>query len=89
VHHARATTIHVALRCEGPQLCLTVCDDGVGFTAQPVGSLLADGHLGLALLEQRVRDLGGTLEIVTGPGSGTTIAVRVPILMTGTEVACS
>ena len=73
---------------EGAHLCLTVCDDGVGFTVQPVGALREAGHLGLALLEQRVCDLGGTLQIVTSPGSGTTIAVRVPIPMAGAEDGC-
>jgi signal transduction histidine kinase len=85
VHHARATTVHLKLWREGEHLWLTVCDDGVGFTVQPVGALLAAGHLGLALLEQRVGDLGGTLQIVTSPGSGTTIDVRVPIPMASAE----
>ena len=70
---------------EGAHLCLTVRDDGVGFTVQAVGALLAAGHLGLALLEQRVGDLRGTLQIVTSPGSGTTIAVRVPQPMASAE----
>jgi len=53
VRHARAATIHVSLRLDGNDVCLSVRDDGDGFTMQPIGALLASGHLGLALLQQR------------------------------------
>jgi len=79
VRHAHAATIHVTLCREDGCLRLSVRDDGDGFTAQPIGNLLADGHLGLALLDQRARDLNGTLTITTAPGAGTSIAVRMPL----------
>jgi signal transduction histidine kinase len=53
VRHARDATIHVSLRLDGDDVCLSVRDDGDGFTMQPIGALLASGHLGLALLQQR------------------------------------
>ncbi len=80
VRHARAATIHVSLRLDGGEMCLCVRDDGDGFTMQPIGALLASGHLGLALLQQRAHDLGGTLELSTAPGSGTSVTVRAPAL---------
>ncbi len=78
VRHARATTIRVSLCLEGNDVCLSVRDDGDGFTMQPIGALLASGHLGLALLQQRAHDLGGTLELSTATGSGTSVTVRAP-----------
>ena len=78
VRHAKATSITVALACVGDDLRLTVCDNGQGFTPRVVSDLLAAGHLGLALLEERVRALEGTVTLTTAAGQGTTVEVRVP-----------
>lgn len=85
LRHADARTIRVALCLDGERLSLTVCDDGAGFTAQPIGDLLAAGHLGLALMQQRARDLGGTLEMSAVRGGGATVTARVPVAITGAE----
>ena len=37
------------------------------------------GGLGLISLEERVRLVGGTIQILTGPGQGTELHVRVPV----------
>jgi len=78
LEHAQASTINLTLRWEGADLCLTVRDDGRGFMLQPVSAFLRDGHLGLALLHERVNELRGTLAIITAPGCGATVEVRVP-----------
>ncbi len=78
VRHAKATRITVALACAGDELRLTVCDNGQGFTPRVVSDLLTSGHLGLALLEERVRALEGTVTLTTAAGQGTTVEVRVP-----------
>jgi PAS domain S-box-containing protein len=54
---------------------LTVSDAGRGFDPEHVRD---KGGLGLISLEERVRLIGGTLQIVTGPGRGTHLRVRVP-----------
>ncbi len=78
VRHAKATRITVALACVGDDLRLTVCDNGQGFTPREVSDLLTSGHLGLALLQERVRALEGTVTLTTAAGQGTTVEVRVP-----------
>ncbi len=78
LRHARATTLRVGLVRAGEQVRLCVRDDGVGFVRASTAALLARDHLGLALLEQRARELGGEVEIVTTPGQGTTVVVTVP-----------
>ena len=57
---------------------LEVSDDGCGF--DPAGHLEApcNGHIGLASVEHRVHALGGSMEIVAGPETGTDVSVRLP-----------
>ena len=56
-------------------LLLAVADDGVGF--DPDGPSRG-GHLGLASMRERVRLVGGTLDIESAPGRGTTVIAWVP-----------
>ena len=53
---------------------LTVCDQGDGFDP---GSSYA-GHLGLSLMRARAAETGGTFEVTSTPGTGTTVRVAVP-----------
>ncbi len=74
--HARAARAEVtaASRVEG--LRLTVRDDGTGF--EPVEANAQPGHYGLLGIRERVRLAGGTFEIDTRPGAGTTLRIHVP-----------
>jgi two-component system NarL family sensor kinase len=76
--HARAGT--VAVRVAAPQgaVRLTVADDGVGLPHERLEHALAEGHIGLAAATERVRALGGDVEIESAPGGGTMIAVVLP-----------
>ena len=51
---------------------LTVGDNGIGFRPQAEHP----GHLGLHTMRERADDLGWRLDIVSSPGSGTTVRVR-------------
>jgi signal transduction histidine kinase len=53
---------------------LEIRDDGLGFDAG------ADfpGHLGLRSMRERAARLGGTLEVSSSPGLGTTVRARIP-----------
>jgi two-component system NarL family sensor kinase len=53
---------------------LVVEDDGRGFDPE---SVQGDGHFGLRMLEDVVREAGGTLEIDSAPGKGTRVAIEV------------
>jgi PAS domain S-box-containing protein len=74
VKHARANRAEIRMKCEPGWIDLEVSDDGVGFDA---GSDFP-GHLGLRSMRERAEQLGGTLQVETEPGSGTTIHVRIP-----------
>jgi signal transduction histidine kinase len=73
--HARAAAVTVRLDFTDPSAtALTVADDGTGFdpAATPAGSY------GLAMMEARVRRMGGTMTVDSTPGEGTRVTVRVP-----------
>ena len=57
---------------------LDVTDDGVGFTQAERDQSRADDHVGLSLLEEFAARMGGTLEVRSAPGEGTTFFVEVP-----------
>jgi signal transduction histidine kinase len=72
VRHAEASRAVLRLTATATDVRLSIEDDGVGFPL--------DGPRGLGLhgIEERVTVSGGTLEIVSAPGRGTTVTVEVP-----------
>lgn len=80
VRHAQAQQVWVEVRQHDSALLLSVRDDGVGFDLEAVRAQVGQGQgLGLVGMEERVRLVGGQLEIVTGPGRGTEIHARFPL----------
>lgn len=72
--HAAAKSIHIELRQRDGMMEVVVRDDGVGFARLPG----AQGGIGLIGMEERVRDLQGTLSVQTAPAVGTRVEVRLP-----------
>jgi signal transduction histidine kinase len=77
VRHAAAHTVTVHLHGAEHTLKVEVSDDGVGF--DPTDPELRSRHLGLTSMEERARELGGTLTFSARPGSGTVVSLEVPI----------
>jgi PAS domain S-box-containing protein len=73
VKHARASRAELKLECDAQGIALEVSDDGAGF--DPAGDF--SGHLGLKSMRERAARLGGTLEVESTPGEGTSICVRI------------
>jgi signal transduction histidine kinase/ligand-binding sensor domain-containing protein len=69
--YSRAAQVDIALQRDGAGWVLTVTDDGVGF--DPEGERSGHGLLGM---EERARLLGGSLEVDSAPGAGTTVRLR-------------
>jgi signal transduction histidine kinase len=70
VKHARAGSATVTVRVEESKLDLQIADDGVG-------GIDSRGH-GLANITDRVNALDGEVTIVSPPGLGTRLEVRIP-----------
>jgi two-component system NarL family sensor kinase len=77
--HANATKIDLRLTHDASAVVLVVRDDGKGFDAQRQAAALVEGHIGLATSAERAAAVGGTLEIDSVPGAGTTITVTLPL----------
>jgi GAF domain-containing protein len=70
--HAHASVVHVELKVCDTTLRLVICDDGIG-GADPVHG---SGLLGLS---DRLAALGGTLQLTSPAGDGTTLSIEIPL----------
>ncbi|MBX2815848.1 MAG: tetratricopeptide repeat protein [Saprospiraceae bacterium] len=75
VKHADPRHVWVSMAFELNHLRIAVADDGRGFDV----NLIEQGGLGLVSLRSRVKYLGGTLDIRSGPEDGSIISFDVPI----------
>jgi len=74
--HAGASSVTVRLFSEDHRLALSIQDNGVGFDPQMVEP--TDGQ-GLRNMAERARALGGIFSVKSRQGSGTEIAVQIPL----------
>ena len=72
--HAAATAIEITIDNDADHVVLEIRDNGAG--GHPT-SISDPTHLELVRLRERVHNLGGTFEVTTYPGQGTTVRVRV------------
>jgi signal transduction histidine kinase len=72
VKYAHASAIHVTARAAADWAEVTVTDDGLGGASENSGS-------GLRGLADRLDALGGTLTVISPPGTGTTVRARLPL----------
>ncbi len=77
--HARASHVDVTLERENGSLAIRVRDDGVGFSTQ---ATRPPQSFGLAGLRERSQLLGGESRVISAPGQGTTVEVRLPLAQT-------
>ena len=82
--HARASRVGLTVSYMDDVVLLDVRDDGVGF--DPATAHRHDGHgdgrhVGLSAMGERLRQVGGELEIESAPGAGTAINARVPAIV--------
>ena len=76
--HAKSDRATVEFEADGADIVLRVIDDGIGLDpnlripAAPSGS-------GLATIRQRLRLIGGSFELLSRPGEGTTVILRAPM----------
>ncbi|HEY0824635.1 MAG TPA: sensor histidine kinase [Ramlibacter sp.] len=74
--HAKCRNPRVRLECDAHSLRLQVTDNGPGFDT---AAALRKGRLGLTGMRQRAEVLGGSFEVESVPGSGTTVRITLPL----------
>jgi signal transduction histidine kinase len=81
--HAKARRAWVALRISQGQVRLQVGDDGAGFAtthpADRIGDHLGLNHFGLASMRQQLEMAGGSWQVQSQPGQGTTVTATLPL----------
>ena len=70
--HAQASVVHVELATVDAILRLAIRDDGIGGADPVQGS-------GLVGLSDRIEALGGTLQVTSPAGNGTTLLIEIPL----------
>jgi signal transduction histidine kinase len=70
--HAHASVVQIELEARDPTLRLAIRDDGIGGADPGHGS-------GLVGLSDRIEALGGTLQVTSPTGSGTTLLIEIPV----------
>jgi PAS domain S-box-containing protein len=78
--HAAATSVEVVLERKQGQTVLCVEDDGIGLLASASAQRAGGDRRGLGLLGMRERAtiIGGDLDVVSMPGRGTRVTLRLP-----------
>jgi signal transduction histidine kinase len=71
--HARATHVDLVLEVGPADVTLQIADNGRGFDLWETHP----GHFGLQLMREHAMALGGVLDLVSTPGRGTQVSIRV------------
>ena len=80
--HANASAVQVELDVPDGTLRLAIRDDGIGGADPARGS-------GLSGLSDRVEAVGGTLDVTSPAGGGTTLLIEIPVLTNPDHRTCS
>ena len=73
--HANASNMWISVEQQGDEVEMVLRDDGVGFDVEAPGP---EGHYGMTMMRERATVGGGTFEVQSVLGQGTTITVRFP-----------
>ena len=81
LRHAKATKMDIVLQRRGDTVRLGIRDNGIGFDT--LTQIKKQASYGMTNMEERVNELGGSLNIASAPGKGTRIEIRVPLMAEG------
>jgi signal transduction histidine kinase len=76
--HGAPSSIAVRLHFAQSAIHLEVQDDGCGFELA-AACLVAEGHFGILGMRERMEQNGGSLEVISSPGVGTTITAHLEL----------
>ncbi len=79
IKHAEASGVSVSVKRQGDRVAIVVSDNGKGFDMQPALENNFQRGVGIRAIEERLRLLGGSLDIWSQQGSGTRFTYNIPI----------
>jgi signal transduction histidine kinase len=79
VKHAHAKSVRVFIERRESRVMVRVEDDGVGFSLDGDGSRKGAKGFGLFSIRQRLQNLGGDMDLASGPGQGTRVSLEMPL----------
>lgn len=85
IKHADVDEARAELIVDDKWVTAIVSDQGLGFALDDVTST-GGRHVGLGLLRERARLVGGAVEVTSWRGAGTTLALRLPRVAAATGV---
>lgn len=80
--YAKASEVRILVHFLPREIDVSISDDGCGFDP---GEVMIKKTFGLLGMRERALTLGGDLMILSRPGRGTTIAVKVPLVRSTEE----
>lgn len=76
LRHSRAEKMEIKLQYRSGLVRLIIQDNGVGFDLDTKKQT----SYGLVSMKERVNEIGGSIDMITAPGKGTRIDIRVPVV---------
>ena len=76
IRHGHANYLRICGIIDKKRLLFSVADNGCGFDPETVPGV-SQGHFGLSGIRERIRKLGGTIDIQSSPGNGTKATVTL------------
>jgi len=81
--HAEASRVVVSLSAWGRSVRMDIVDDGRGFDTSTLPAAAPVGGYGLRAITERLRELGGGLDVESTPGDGTALSAHIPLSAAG------
>lgn len=75
--HAQATRVTITMECTGPDVVVTIVDNGIGFTPEERGPRGVP-KFGMSTMRERAESLGGRFELTSRANEGTVVRVALP-----------
>jgi len=76
--HAQASRVEVIIQKLPDGICMKIKDDGKSFQVDRLMHGNGGKHLGLLGMRERLEMIGGSFEVESAPGHGTTITAKIP-----------
>jgi len=74
--HAKGTIVSVAITFQKGYMSMSISDNGIVFDLKDMSTVTGNGLRNMAA---RIQSLGGTWELLSAPGQGTTIHFKIPL----------